>query len=266
MIRVSSTSLIGHSVDNNLQGGQTMTPDKFLMPLGQATLTGGDPQSQHNNSNLNTIPLQSSSSNKPRNIIFTKNMNTRNNQGQTMVQESLHSEHFKMLQSREFATGYLAKNASQSLEAPFQGNHPYQVTNHEDCDEILSDEERNETRLMIQQTQQQPINAMGAGQSSTAARVGVGIDDGEVVIRGSAQTGHISEMFGAEERQQAAQNEEENRRGRALLNKIGPNEVNRDGAIVVEVQKVVRDLGMLHRTIKMAKFYRILLTGQQTSS
>ena len=55
--------------------------------------------------------------------------------------------------------------------------------------------------------------------------------------------------------------QEEERRGRALLNKIGPNEVNKDGAIVVEVQKVVRDLGMLHRTIKMAKFYRILLTG-----
>ena len=52
-------------------------------------------------------------------------------------------------------------------------------------------------------------------------------DDGEVVIRGSMHTIQASEMFSAAQ--------EEDRRGRALLSKIGPNEVNKDGAIVVEV-------------------------------
>lgn len=44
-----------------------------------------------------------------------------------------------------------------------------------------------------------------------------------------------------------------------LLNRLAPNKVNAKGAIVVEVEKVVRDLLMLHRTIKSAKFYRVLI-------
>jgi len=44
-----------------------------------------------------------------------------------------------------------------------------------------------------------------------------------------------------------------------LLNRLAPNKVNAKGAIVVEVEKVVRDLLMLHRTIKSAKFYRVLV-------
>lgn len=48
-------------------------------------------------------------------------------------------------------------------------------------------------------------------------------------------------------------------RGKALLKRLAPQEVNSKGAVVVEVEKVVRDLSMLHKTIKMAKFYRILV-------
>jgi hypothetical protein len=44
-----------------------------------------------------------------------------------------------------------------------------------------------------------------------------------------------------------------------LLNRLAPNRVNAKGAIVVEVEKVVRDLLMLHRTVKSAKFYRVLV-------
>ena len=43
------------------------------------------------------------------------------------------------------------------------------------------------------------------------------------------------------------------------MKRLAPQEVNSKGAVVVEVAKVVRDLSMLHRTIKMAKFYRILI-------
>ena len=49
------------------------------------------------------------------------------------------------------------------------------------------------------------------------------------------------------------------RKGKALLKRLAPQEVNSKGAVVVEVDKVVRDLSMLHKTIKMAKFYRILV-------
>ena len=68
------------------------------------------------------------------------------------------------------------------------------------------------------------------------------IDD-EVIIRGSTQE--------LDEDKQKAQN---------LLNKLAPTKQNAQGAIVVEVEKVVRDLVMLHRTIKSAKFYRILIS------
>ena len=44
-----------------------------------------------------------------------------------------------------------------------------------------------------------------------------------------------------------------------MLKRLAPQEVNSRGAVVVEVDKVVRDLSMLHKTIKMAKFYRILV-------
>ena len=52
---------------------------------------------------------------------------------------------------------------------------------------------------------------------------------------------------------------DENARGRALLKRLAPQEHNSTGQVVVEVEKVVRDLSMLHKTIRMAKFYRILL-------
>jgi len=42
--------------------------------------------------------------------------------------------------------------------------------------------------------------------------------------------------------------------------------MNSQGAVVVEVDKVVRDLSMLHKTIKMAKFYRILVGASNTST
>ena len=48
-----------------------------------------------------------------------------------------------------------------------------------------------------------------------------------------------------------------------LLDRLAPNKVNAEGAIVVEVEKVVRDLIMLHRTIKSAKFYRTLIGNAQ---
>ena len=41
--------------------------------------------------------------------------------------------------------------------------------------------------------------------------------------------------------------------------------MNSKGFVVVEVEKIVRDLSMLHKTIKMAKFYRILV-GTSSSS
>ncbi len=49
-------------------------------------------------------------------------------------------------------------------------------------------------------------------------------------------------------------------RGKALLRRLAPQELNSKGAVVVEVDKIVRDLSMLHKTIKMAKFYRILIS------
>ena len=49
-----------------------------------------------------------------------------------------------------------------------------------------------------------------------------------------------------------------------MLRRLAPQEVNSKGAVVVEVDKVVRDLSMLHRTIKVAKFYRILLSSPTT--
>ena len=36
--------------------------------------------------------------------------------------------------------------------------------------------------------------------------------------------------------------------------------------MVVEVEKIVRDLSMLHKTIKMAKFYRILIGSVSNTS
>lgn len=41
--------------------------------------------------------------------------------------------------------------------------------------------------------------------------------------------------------------------------------MNSRGQVVVEVDKVVRDLSMLHKTIKMAKFYRILIGAASSS-
>lgn len=66
--------------------------------------------------------------------------------------------------------------------------------------------------------------------------------DDEVIIRGSTQD-----------------LEDDRSRAQILLNRLAPNRVNEKGAIVVEVEKVVRDLIMLHRTIKSAKFYRVLI-------
>lgn len=43
------------------------------------------------------------------------------------------------------------------------------------------------------------------------------------------------------------------------MKRLAPQEVNSRGALVVEVDKVVRDLSQIHKTIKMAKFYRILV-------
>lgn len=53
--------------------------------------------------------------------------------------------------------------------------------------------------------------------------------------------------------------EDDRTRAQFLLDRLAPNRVNAEGAIVVEVEKVVRDLIMLHRTIKSAKFYRTLI-------
>jgi len=69
------------------------------------------------------------------------------------------------------------------------------------------------------------------------------------VIRGSLG----DEEFGGEE-------------GKNLLNRLAPQSTNSKGAMVVEVEKVVRDLTMLTRTVKMAKFHRILLGNQSTST
>ena len=52
---------------------------------------------------------------------------------------------------------------------------------------------------------------------------------------------------------------DEAQHGKALLKKLAPQEHNSTGQVVVEVEKVVRDLSMLHKTIRMAKFYRILV-------
>lgn len=53
--------------------------------------------------------------------------------------------------------------------------------------------------------------------------------------------------------------EDDRTRGQFLLDRLAPNKVNSQGAIVVEVEKVVRDLLMLHRTVKSAKFYQVLV-------
>lgn len=74
------------------------------------------------------------------------------------------------------------------------------------------------------------------------------IDD-EVIIRGS-----IQDM------------DDDKARAQNLLNKLAPTRVNQKGAIVVEVEKVVRDLIMVHRTVKTAKFFRVLVgTGVSPS-
>ena len=44
-----------------------------------------------------------------------------------------------------------------------------------------------------------------------------------------------------------------------VLKKVAPI-ANQNGVLVVEVDKVVRDLKMLFTTIKQAKFYRTLIT------
>ena len=51
-----------------------------------------------------------------------------------------------------------------------------------------------------------------------------------------------------------------------MLRRLAPQEINSKGAVVVEVDKIVRDLSMLHKTIKMAKFYRILITSSSNNS
>lgn len=52
----------------------------------------------------------------------------------------------------------------------------------------------------------------------------------------------------------------------ALLKRLAPQEVNSKGAVVVEVEKIVRDLSMIHKMIKMAKFYRILVGSVSNTS
>ena len=44
-----------------------------------------------------------------------------------------------------------------------------------------------------------------------------------------------------------------------VLDQLAPHSQNSKGAIVVEVEKVVRDLIMLTKTIKSAKFFRVLM-------
>jgi hypothetical protein len=50
----------------------------------------------------------------------------------------------------------------------------------------------------------------------------------------------------------------------SLIGRVAPSNLNNKGAVVVEVEKVVRDLEMLFETAKMAKFCRVILgeTGQ----
>lgn len=47
------------------------------------------------------------------------------------------------------------------------------------------------------------------------------------------------------------------------MGRLAPHSHNSRGAVVVEVQKVVRDIQMLFETTKMAKFCRVLLGPQQ---
>lgn len=49
----------------------------------------------------------------------------------------------------------------------------------------------------------------------------------------------------------------------SLIGRIEPQNQNSKGAVVVEVEKVVRDLQMLFETTKMAKFCRLLI-GEST--
>ena len=105
----------------------------------------------------------------------------------------------QILQSREFATGYLEPNQTTTLQVV----SPPQTQRHATAD--------------------------------------------DEVVRGSVQA-----------------QQDESQRGRALLNRLAPSEVNSRGHVVVEVDKVVRDLSMLHKTIKMAKFYRILIGSDTT--
>jgi hypothetical protein len=44
----------------------------------------------------------------------------------------------------------------------------------------------------------------------------------------------------------------------ALMRKLQPQTVNSKGTIVVEVDKVVRDLSILYETVRMSKFFSIL--------
>lgn len=50
----------------------------------------------------------------------------------------------------------------------------------------------------------------------------------------------------------------------SLIGRIEPQTQNSKGAVVVEVEKVVRDLQMLYETTKIAKFCRLLI-GEQAS-
>jgi hypothetical protein len=45
----------------------------------------------------------------------------------------------------------------------------------------------------------------------------------------------------------------------SLIGRVAPQTQNSKGAVVVEVEKVVRDLQMLYETTKMAKFCRVLI-------
>ena len=52
--------------------------------------------------------------------------------------------------------------------------------------------------------------------------------------------------------------------GENILTMLAPHITNSKGAVVVEVEKVVRDLVMVTKTIRGAKFYRVLLGFQAT--
>lgn len=89
-------------------------------------------------------------------------------------------------------------------------------------------------------------------------------DDGEVVIKDEMVTNFADGQRKSNEKAWAdgefmIQSIDPSEEGNNLWQRLGPEKQNARGAVVVEVEKVARDLKMVLDTVRTAKFCRLLL-------